>query len=350
MLNNQNYLDYGLQKKKSSSWTQIKSRLSNQSWRYSSLTALTMRCLYDGPHPCGKCPACLANRQRAFCFRLDQEKDKALFYYWLTLQYSDEYVPHTERGEMCFSKEHCRRLFETLRKRYKKQDLTFKHFLVSEYGPNATHRPHYHCLLLVYSDRKRKIKELVDIRSEMRDFIRETWYYGHVEEKSFHGRVISYLTKYCCKPELVGEYHEMKPFTLISPGIGKCYVDSLSDDRIQYMIEHNDFTVHYGSGKMQLPRYIVDKIFPHSKQDLLDSVPSDFDSAVDLQQKMTEYQKLYLLRLQMQRDQNALQLQKANANLQKYGDDSAALARDKESHRRQRFAEFKANLKNRKNL
>lgn len=337
MLNSKNKLNYGTSLQRFSSWSSITSRLSYQSRRNPSLI---MRCLYDGVHPCGKCPHCLANRQRAFMFRLDQEKENATFYYWLTLQYSDEFVPRLQSGEMCFSKEHCRRLFETLRKRYKKQNYTFKHFLVSEYGPNATHRPHYHCLLLVYSEDQKKIKQLIKDRNDMREFIRETWFYGHVEEKSYHGRVLSYLTKYCCKPEMIGEYHEMKPFTLISPGIGKCYVDKLTADQKQYMIDNMDFSVRYGSGKMQLPRYIVDKIFPHSKQDLLDSV--------DIKD-MSQYRDIMFARQKKDKLHLTLQKQKLQGEEAQYSSISD-LVRAKEQNRNQVFAEFRSNLKNRKNI
>ena len=94
-----------------------------------------MRCLYDGVHPCGRCPACLANRQRGFMFRLDQERDSSSWYYWLTLQYDEDHVPRLSSGEYCFSKDHCRAFFEHIRIKYREFGITFKHFLVSEYGP-----------------------------------------------------------------------------------------------------------------------------------------------------------------------------------------------------------------------
>ena len=158
-------------------------------------------------------------------FRLDQEKENCSFYYWLTLQYDDEHVPR-EAGEMVFSKKHCREFFEKLRRRYSDKGITFKHFLVSEYGPNSTHRPHYHCLLMVYL--QGNFEETRFYQSEIKDFIlTEAWPHGHVTEKSFHGRVLRYLTKYCCKPEMIGQYHRMKPFTLISRGIGLSYLESV---------------------------------------------------------------------------------------------------------------------------
>lgn len=342
MLNNQILNLYGIQKKTwpslQKSRSQISQELSNQSRRN---PFVTMRCLYNGVHPCGKCPACLANRQRAFCFRLDQERDACSFYFWLTLQYDEDHVPHVEgTNEYCFSKVHCRSFFEKMRKRYKERGYSFKHFLVSEYGPNGTHRPHYHCLLLAYSN-KSLHNQYLD-RKEMREFlITEAWPHGHVTEKSFHGRVLSYLTKYCTKPELLGEYHTMKPFTLISPGIGLSYLTKIPDFQIEQMRKSLDFSVRYGSGKMQLPRYYVDKILPHSKKDLEALIPEDPLG------DWSDYNSLVAIRKAIAKVHDEQSTQTANYNYSMYGIDAA---HHLEVNREAKFEEFRSKLKNRKDL
>lgn len=342
MLNNKILECYGISKKSSQtsqSWTSQSSRLSNQSWRYSFVI---MRCLYNGEYPCGKCPACFANRQRGFMFRLDQERENCSFYFWLTLQYDEDHVPHVEgSSEYCFSKEHCRGFFEKLRKRYKLQGFTFKHFLVSEYGPNGTHRPHYHCLLMVYSDKG--LSELYKARKEMREFILEkAWVHGHVTEKSFHGRVLRYLTKYCLKPELLGDKHTMNPFTLISPGIGLSYLTKLGEKRLQKMRDSLDFTVRYGSGKMSLPRYYVDKIFPHGKKDLLSLIPED-ESDIDA---WSDYNKLQSIRDQFNQLHNTITTQHVNLLVQKGKFEYSEF----EKNRNAKFQEFRSKLRLRKDL
>ena len=278
----------------------------------------------------------MANRQRAFCFRLDQEREACSFYFWLTLQYSDEYVPHDEQtGEMCFSKKHCRDFFEKIRKRY--SNYKFKHFLVSEYGPHSTHRPHYHCLLLCYSNKS--LKELINDQTEMRDFlINKAWTYGYVFQKSFHGRVLSYLTKYCCKPEVIGQFHKMKPFTLISKGIGLNYLENMSERQKQQMIKSLDFTVRYGSGKIQLPRYYVDKIVPHSLQNLKDAIDTpDYETISSIRRRLGAQQTDYARR-------------SYNDSLQKYNGDVYAENRSKEIMREATWSNFKSKVKNRKDL
>ena len=275
-------------------------------------------------------------------FRLDQEKDQCAFYFWLTLQYDDDHVPkiasnYFEGEEMCFSKEHCHFFFEKLRKRYKEQGCTFKHFLVCEYGPNATHRPHYHCLLMVYNNHDLAKNYL--IRKEMQDFIRnKAWPHGFVCEKTFHGRVLSYLTKYCLKPELLGEKHTMKPFTLISKGIGLCLLDKIPSKQLNQMRDNLDFTYWYNGSKIQLPRYYVDKILPHSMQNLHDLMPSDPLGSWD------DYENLSKIRQKLQDKNYNLGLQHAKRRIWKES------FKEKSDRIDYELSTFRSKQKTRKNL
>lgn len=301
-----------------------------------------MRCLWNGVHPCGKCPACLANRQRGFMFRLDQEKEYATWYYWLTLQYDEDHVPRLPSGEYCFSKEHCRLFFEHIRIKYRDEGITFKHFLVSEYGPNATHRPHYHCLLLVYAPGDFDINKKYKVYKDMRKYlIDQAWKYGHVTEKQYHGRVLRYLTKYCCKPEIIGEYHEMPPFTMISKGIGERYLEVLGPRRLEQMRQRMDFTVLYGSGRMQLPRYYMDKFMPHTRVSLDKALDQgDMDLVNTIQDNYYRLRKYH---------------NKIGSDHQKKIDrvfkgDTYGYVRKVKSDRSLAFDEFKTKVQQRKNL
>lgn len=299
-----------------------------------------MRCLYDGLHPCGKCPACLANRQRAFMFRLDQEKDSCSFYFWLTLQYDEDHVP-VQDGEYCFDKKHCRKLFEKLRQLYRDQGITFKHFLVSEYGPNGTHRPHYHCLLMVYCPDDFDIRQQYNLKHDMREYLlHKAWPYGFVCEKAYHGRVLSYLTKYCCKPEIIGDFHKMRPFTLVSPGIGLNLLSNLGETRLQQMRDKLDFTMLYNGKKIQLPRYYTDRILPHSTDKLLKAVENgDTESYLQISENRR--------RLSAKQENLSLdRLAKIEQEFGQYAKYREALA----SNRDYAYDEFKSKLKNRKNI
>lgn len=296
-----------------------------------------MRCFYDGVHPCGKCPACLANRQRAFMFRLDQERESCSFYFWLTLQYDEEHVPSKD-GEYCFDKSHCRKLFEKLRQLYREQSITFKHFLVSEYGPKGTHRPHYHCLLMTYCPEEMTIKQLYNLRQEMREYLlHKAWPYGHVCEKTFHGRVLSYLTKYCCKPELIGDFHKMKPFTLISPGIGLNLLSNLGETRLEQMRQSLDFTIRYNGSLMTLPRYYRDKIIPSSVERLINA------ESIEEYLRISENRRRLS---QAQSEKSLVRLMQINSEHGSYANYRETL----KSNRDYAYEEFKSKLKNRKNI
>ena len=193
--------------------------------------------------------------------------------YWLTLTYSDEYLPMNEQNEPIFWKPHCRSFFEILRKKYSKE-CKFKHFLVSEYGDN-TIRSHYHCLLFVYMLGESNLKQRYDLRKRILVTIKEqAWPYGFAYNKEWHGGVFSYLTKYCCKPEMLGEPVADKTFTLISPGIGLAYLDNLN---VEYREQNLDFTCVFNGKKMTLPRYYMDKIAPSRVPSLMAKDREKFD-------------------------------------------------------------------------
>lgn len=192
--------------------------------------------------------------------------------YWLTLTYSDEFLPRNDDYLGVFDKLHCRNLFESLRKKYRNK-CKFKHFLVSEYG-TQTFRPHYHCMLFVYLIVDSNIKQRFELRKSILSDIKEIWYYGFAYNKDWHSGVFQYLTKYCCKPELIGFSAPMPTFTLISPGIGLSYLNELD---CEYRQENLDFTCMFNGKKMTLPRYYQDKIAPSRVPGLFTKDREKFD-------------------------------------------------------------------------
>lgn len=280
-------------------------------------------------------------------FRLDKEKDLCSWYYWLTLQYDQDHVPKTISGDLCFDKSHCRKFFEHTRIKYRELGITFKHFLVSEYGGNGTHRPHYHCLLMVYCPDHFDLKQKFEINREMRDYlIHQAWKYGHVTEKGFHGRVLRYLTKYCCKPELVGDYHEMPPFTLISPGIGEGYLAKLSSDRLDQIRETGDFSVRYGSGIITLPRYLQEKIMPSSLDKFrkaLDSRDYELSQAILNNRSIKRKRAKELVNQDLKKFENQF-------NNKDFGLDIYRYLRLAKSNRDYEYQQFKTKIQQRKDL
>lgn len=224
-----------------------------------------MLCLYPRPgnFPCGQCMNCLINNQMQWKFRLKKEVLVSDLAFWLTLQYDNEHLYIPEIGD-CLNrpavcKKHCQNYFRQLRKVFKskKFDIKFKYFLTSEYGP-LTNRPHYHCLILVQCKDK-SLNNLLYLKSELYHILKEHWYHGHVHESSFHSGVISYLTKYCLKPQK--DYDSpIYNFRLISHGIGEKFLENVD---FQQAVDLN-FKLPEG----YLPRYYRDKIVKKLSEDL----------------------------------------------------------------------------------
>lgn len=217
--------------------------------------------LRGGYVPCGRCPACRINRQRDWTFRLKVEKDAADFTFWLTLTYDDLHLPHV--GSLpALDKSHCRHFFEALRKHFKKR-VMFKHYLVSEYG-DKTERPHYHCLLFAYCDAPLSYK--LQYKQEILDFVcgenSTAWPFGFAYVKKLHRNVYGYVTNYVNKPELLSQNHPVKPFAMISQGIG---IDFLN--RRDFDLENENFRVEYSGKFYNLPRYYREKLLKDKKAD-----------------------------------------------------------------------------------
>nr|QJB20520.1 MAG: replication initiator protein [Microvirus sp.] len=193
--------------------------------------------------PCGKCGSCLLNKMNEWSFRLQQEAKAASDVIFLTLTYSEDFVPP---DGVC--KEHLQLYFKKLR-RY----VDFRYYLVSEYGP-TTFRPHYHALIFFTDFDSSYIKNCEEITHK--------WQYGFVKIDVINTNRINYVAKYHVTKGFVPDGQNSN-FCLMSrrPAIGACYLNPKN-------IEYHDngglgnFTVVNNSRyKQPLPRYYRDKIF-----------------------------------------------------------------------------------------
>lgn len=104
----------------------------------------------DGlPFGCGQCLACRINKRRLWTLRLLLEytkHDKASF---VTLTYSPENLPtcydHSGSPQDILYKRDVQLFLKRLRKYFNDRKIRF--YCAGEYGPNGTHRPHYHLIL-----------------------------------------------------------------------------------------------------------------------------------------------------------------------------------------------------------
>lgn len=225
---------------------------------------------------------CLINKQLQWKFRLKKEVLYNDLAFWLTLQYDDEHLFIPDIGDGLFRpavcKQHCQNYFRQLRKSIKSKELPviMRYFLVSEYGPR-TNRPHYHCLFLFRFTDDFSLEFKLKYRQIIYELLRKHWYHGHVHEELFHSGVVSYLTKYCLKPQ--SDYDPPLPtFRLISLGIGREYLNSINFEEAKKRL----FLMPEG----YLPRYYRDKILP----------PKSVLSNHRQQYSIDEYQSLLIQR------------------------------------------------------
>lgn len=236
--------------------------------------------------PCGKCHVCQERRQKEWAFRLEIEYEKADAVQYVTLTYDSEHVPTNEKGELVLNPKHITLFFKRVRerliysayKRYKSiakdygNDLLtlsqyrsvygelaprIKYFLVGEYGPNGTRRPHYHFLLFGYNLSN----------AALSDAVRSSWHYGFLDESSAGKGSINYVSGYINKSCVPPSDSVTPVFTRCSANIGIDFLDSsafasaLRDERRYIWRTFHDSnsgkTVSY---KVPIPRYYFRKL------------------------------------------------------------------------------------------
>lgn len=164
--------------------------------------------LYQQPFvlqvPCNHCAECLSAKRNEWHFRIYHEwletYRKGGYVLFDTLTYSDEHLPtickmlpgyNFESDHSCFSRSDINGFFHRLRRRlsYYGKDVAGKlrYFVAAEYGADDryTHRPHYHVLFFVTSDKL----SVFDLKSA----IRYSWYFGRVDSLRLSGKKSNYF-------------------------------------------------------------------------------------------------------------------------------------------------------------
>ena len=206
--------------------------------------------------PCGKCYACLQNKQQDWVNRMLEEEKHSKGAYFLTLTYDDVYLPHmytnsfggysenysvvypyTAEDSPTLRKKDLQNFMKRLRKHIK-----CRFFGCGEYG-STTVRPHYHICLFTLSDYS---LDFID------DIVRKCWTLGFITVSLLSPARMAYCAKYLVKG---GKYpeHSIKPFCLMSrkPGIGESYIDK---NTYTYHLSH-PYLTKPGGIRQRLPRY-----------------------------------------------------------------------------------------------
>jgi hypothetical protein len=169
--------------------------------------------------PCGRCIACRLEYSRQWAVRIMHEAASHDSNSFVTLTYSDEYLP--------FSGSLVRQDVPIALKRMRSRGLDFRYYFCGEYG-DTFDRPHYHVCFFGQDF----------VSPYDRQILSECWSYGHTHVGQLTFESASYVARYCTK-KITGDsakehYGSRIPeFALMSrrPGIGYDFFDSHLRDR-----------------------------------------------------------------------------------------------------------------------
>lgn len=204
--------------------------------------------------PCGKCPACRANRRQEWIIRLKSEYFSSIESHFITLTYDDQHLPITElvdsnTGEILTKAYPDKVGFQKFLKRLRKNlSFSFRYFSISEYG-DKTLRPHWHMLLF--------FNEKNSDRRKFYDIVKSSWQQGNVMFGKCEEGSITYCTKYMFKPS---DYplgiKDTKMLCSRRPAIGSEFIERQKS----FNLSQRNFSgiMIYGN-KSRLPRLFREK-------------------------------------------------------------------------------------------
>lgn len=215
--------------------------------------------------PCGACMPCRLSRSRDWSTRLYHESMLHMSSSFVTLTYSDEFLP----DDYSVSVREVQLFLKRLRK---SSGASLRYFACGEYG-GRTFRPHYHLLVfgLGFDDKtiwRRSGSGHYLYRSAL---LERVWPFGHSEIGSVTpqsaGYVARYITKKVTGSRAADHYSRVHPgtgelcscrpeFVLMSrrPGIGSGWFDRFGGDAFP-----SDFVIVDGS-KRPVPRFYSRKL------------------------------------------------------------------------------------------
>lgn len=224
--------------------------------------------------PCGYCIGCKLERARQWSVRIMHEAQLHERNSFLTLTYSDEYLPE----DFGLHHEHVQVFLKRLRKKCS-QDL--RYYVCGEYG-DRTSRPHYHMCLFgedFYDDRT-----LYSVNNGNRlyssNFLDGLWRLGDcqigqltVQSASYVARYVvnkQYKDDYECVDQATGEVMSRRPpycAMSLRPAIGRRWIEKYFSE-----VYGNDNDSCYADGRIHRPPRYYDKVYEDQLGKNLDNI------------------------------------------------------------------------------
>lgn len=233
--------------------------------------------------PCGHCLGCSLDYSRNWASRLYLESLTSTSSYFITLTYSDEFVPLSHSVQ--------KRDLQLFIKRLRKltyDELGFncniRYYGCGEYGDH-TFRPHYHLIIfnLPGSTLKGDMSDL-GYKTYVNHFVQSAWPVGFVEVGEFTYQSASYVARYCLKKQNASKYEKQllidsgrsPEFNVMSrrPGIGYDYIKAHESELLKiggFYVGHEFHT---------LSRYLINLIESDRPNDIINYKNQSRDCAV----------------------------------------------------------------------
>ncbi|AXH76481.1 MAG: replication initiator protein [Microviridae sp.] len=221
--------------------------------------------------PCGKCAPCLEKKRADWSIRLREELRVSVSAIFLTLTYSDEYLPFDEKiGIPTLKKSDLQNFMKRLRANvdyaYPNDDdfnvtdfIKLKYFACGEYGTKKE-RPHYHIILF-------------NLPKELENLVLKSWTLGNVHFGECNHATIHYTSGYLITKNDPYFSDLQKPFALMSKGLGFAYINRMGNFHRKNDVSH--YTA-LGGEKLALPKYIRHKIFDEKQRIVINAKNNRF--------------------------------------------------------------------------
>ena len=194
--------------------------------------------------PCRHCPECRTLRRLQWIFRMEQESLRHEFNYFITLTYSNEFLPKDGQIYKPDFQEFMKRLRRNHEYVFKNARISY--YACGEYG-DTYGRCHFHAILFCNHP-----LSSADINI--------AWKYGFIDFKPFTSTRAAYVVKYSQKSLWYYLPDDVQaPCSLCSNNLGSCYLTP-SVKRYYKSTQFTDCFTLNGT-KLPLPRYYYDRIF-----------------------------------------------------------------------------------------
>lgn len=201
--------------------------------------------------PCGSCIGCRKARSKEWAERCLHELESWKESSFVTLTYSDEYLPLG--GNLV--KSHLQLFIKRLRETIREEGRSIRYFACGEYGKKYG-RPHYHVILF-------------GIGTRDKDIVCGVWPQGRMHLGSVTFASCRYVANYVLdkdsvKTDPLSGVHTAKPFQIQSQGLGRDWLDK-NADQVAYDVGLREKGIVKG-----MPRYYRKRLGDRLCQDDID--------------------------------------------------------------------------------